>query len=357
MRVAFRKGLDPGPADLSRGASIAYDRPVRDDGPEGGRERHTPAMKIILANPRGFCAGVNMAIESLERALDFFGAPVYVYHEIVHNKYVVERFKRRGAVFVETLAEVPPGSPLLYSAHGVSPQIRREARSRDLRAIDATCPLVTKVHLEAIKYARDGYTIVLIGHEGHDEVIGTMGEAPERIVLVETAADVERLEVDDPTKVAYLTQTTLSVDDANVVIAALRRKFPAINNPPKDDICYATQNRQEAVRELARKADLELVLGSQNSSNSLRLAEIAKTLGPRAHLIDGAHEILPEWLVDVQAVLITAGASAPEDVVRECVEHLERTYGAAVEEEWVREENVHFPLPKSLRDLLPAPTG
>ena len=248
-------------------------------------------MKIILANPRGFCAGVNMAIESLERALEFFGPPVYVYHEIVHNKYVVDRFQKRGTVFVESLDEVPEGSPLLYSAHGVSPQIREQARKRRLLAIDATCPLVTKVHLEAIKYAREGYTIVLIGHEGHDEVIGTMGEAPDQIVLVETAEDVERLDVADPRKVAYLTQTTLSVDDANVVIAALRKKFPAIANPPKDDICYATQNRQEAVRELAARADLVLVLGSQNSSNSQRLAEIAESLGVPSHLIDGVSEI------------------------------------------------------------------
>src|SRR5438309_2210476 len=208
-------------------------------------------VKIILANPRGFCAGVNMAIESLERALELFGAPLYVYHEIVHNKYVVERFRRLGVVFVEDLDEVPVGAPLLYSAHGVSPQIREQARRRKLVAIDATCPLVTKVHLEAVKYAKEGYTIVLIGHEGHDEVIGTMGEAPDRMVLVETAADVESLQVPDPSKVAYLTQTTLSVDDANVVIAALRARFPSIANAPKDDICYATQNRQEAIRELA----------------------------------------------------------------------------------------------------------
>ena len=314
-------------------------------------------MKIILANPRGFCAGVNMAIESLERALDFFGAPLYVYHEIVHNKYVVERFRRRGTVFVETLEEVPEGAPLLYSAHGVSPQIREEARRRNLRAIDATCPLVTKVHLEAIKYAREGYTIVLIGHEGHDEVIGTMGEAPERMVLVETAADVADLEVADPAKVAYLTQTTLSVDDANVVIQALREKFPAINNAPKDDICYATQNRQEAVRELAMKADVVLVLGSQNSSNSRRLAEIGHTLGLHAHLIDGVSEILPEWFEGVETVLITAGASAPEDVVQECIEYLQQRFGAVIQEETVRDENVHFPLPRSLRELLPATTA
>jgi 4-hydroxy-3-methylbut-2-enyl diphosphate reductase len=310
-------------------------------------------MRIILANPRGFCAGVNMAIESLEQALEFFGAPLYVYHEIVHNKLVVERFLRRGVVFVEALDEVPVGAPLLYSAHGVSPQIREQARRRQLRAIDATCPLVTKVHLEAVKYAREGYTIVLIGHEGHDEVIGTMGEAPDRMVLVETAEDVEQLEVSDPAKVAYLTQTTLSVDDANLVIAALRRKFPRIANPPKDDICYATQNRQEAVRELAQQADLVLVLGSQNSSNSKRLAEIANSLGPRAYLIDGVGEIQPCWFEGVETVLITAGASAPEDVVQQCIEYLCQRFSATIQEEWVRDESVHFPLPKSLRELLP----
>jgi 4-hydroxy-3-methylbut-2-enyl diphosphate reductase len=310
------------------------------------------AMQIILANPRGFCAGVNMAIESLERSLDLFGAPLYVYHEIVHNKPVVERFRERGVIFVESVADVPEGSPLLYSAHGVSPQIREESRRRKLQAIDATCPLVTKVHLEAVKYAKEGYTIVLIGHEGHDEVIGTMGEAPERMILVETAADVERLKI-NPAKIAYLTQTTLSVDDANVVIAALRRKFPQIANPPKDDICYATQNRQEAVRELARRADLVLVLGSQNSSNSRRLAEIARSLGPHAHLIDGVGEIQADWFEGVETVLITAGASAPEDVVQECIELIQRRYAAEIVEEWVREENVSFPLPKSLRALLP----
>lgn len=310
-------------------------------------------MKIILANPRGFCAGVNMAIECLERSLGFFGAPLYVYHEIVHNKYVVERFLRRGVVFVESLEEVPEGAPLLYSAHGVSPQIREQARARGLRAIDATCPLVTKVHLEAVKYANEGYTIVLIGHEGHDEVIGTMGEAPDRMVLVETAEDVRALDLPTNTKIAYLTQTTLSVDDANIVIDALRKKFPRIVNPPKDDICYATQNRQEAVRELAQQADVVLVLGSQNSSNSRRLAEIAGALGPDAHLIDGVAEIEPGWFDGVETVLITAGASAPEDVVQECIEYLQTRFDATVQEEWVREENVHFPLPKSLRELLP----
>jgi 4-hydroxy-3-methylbut-2-en-1-yl diphosphate reductase len=309
-------------------------------------------MKIILANPRGFCAGVNMAIDCLERALEFFGPPLYVYHEIVHNKFVVERFRDRGTVFVESLDEVPPGSPLLYSAHGVSPQIRDLARKRRLVAIDATCPLVIKVHLEAVKYAREGYTIFLIGHEGHDEVIGTMGEAPNQMILVETAEDVERLVVPDPNKVAYLTQTTLSVDDANVVIAALRKRFPKIANPPKDDICYATQNRQEAVRELAAQADLVLVLGSQNSSNSRRLAEIARGLGIPSFLIDGVDEIEDGWFRNVETVLITAGASAPEDVVHECIEYLQNNFGATIREETVRKESVHFPLPKSLRELL-----
>jgi 4-hydroxy-3-methylbut-2-enyl diphosphate reductase len=295
-----------------------------------------------------------MAIESLERSLDFFGAPLFVYHEIVHNKYVVERFKSRGVRFVESLAEVPEGAPLLYSAHGVSPQIREEARSRRLRAIDATCPLVTKVHLEAVKYAKEGYTIVLIGHEGHDEVIGTMGEAPDRMVLVETAEDVEALQLPEDTRIAYLTQTTLSVDDANIVIAALRKKFPRIANPPKDDICYATQNRQEAVRELAGRADVVLVLGSQNSSNSKRLAEIARSLGPHAHLIDGVADLEVAWFDGAETVLITAGASAPEDVVQECLRYLQVQFAATIVEEWVREESVHFPLPKSLRELLPA---
>jgi 4-hydroxy-3-methylbut-2-enyl diphosphate reductase len=311
-------------------------------------------MKIILANPRGFCAGVNMAIECLERALEFFGPPLYVYHEIVHNKFVVDRFRSRGTMFVESVDEVPRGSALLYSAHGVSPRIRDRARARNLRAIDATCPLVIKVHLEAIKYAREGYTIILIGHEGHDEVIGTMGEAPNQIVLVETIADVDRLVVPDPGKVAYLTQTTLSVDDANVVIAALRKKFPNIANPPKDDICYATQNRQEAVREIAKRADLVLVLGSQNSSNSRRLAEISNGLGVPSYLIDGVAEIEDAWFHNVETVLMTAGASAPEEVVQECIEYLQGHYGATIEERTIREESVHFPLPKSLRELLPA---
>jgi len=310
-------------------------------------------MKVYLANPRGFCAGVNMAIESLDIALNHFGSPVYVYHEIVHNYHVVARAKRRGAVFVDSIDEVPTGSVLLYSAHGVSPEIRSQARSRNLKAIDATCPLVTKVHLEAIKYAKEGYTIILIGHEGHDEVIGTMGEAPHCMILVETPEDVEKLEIGNPEKIAYLTQTTLSVDDANRVINSLRKKYPQIANPPKDDICYATQNRQDAVRVLAQRVDLVLVLGSQNSSNSKRLAEIAHSLGPHAHLIDGVEEIDQAWLTNVSSILVTAGASAPEDVVQEVLEYLRIRHGAEIVEETVRDEDVHFPLPKSLRELVP----
>jgi 4-hydroxy-3-methylbut-2-en-1-yl diphosphate reductase len=311
------------------------------------------SIKVFLANPRGFCAGVNMAIESLDIALNHFGSPVYVYHEIVHNYHVVARAKRRGAIFVDSIDEVPVGSVLLYSAHGVSPEIRQQARSRNLKAIDATCPLVTKVHLEAIKYAKEGYSIILIGHEGHDEVIGTMGEAPGCMILVETPEDVEKLEIGNPEKIAYLTQTTLSVDDANRVIDALRKKYPQIANPPKDDICYATQNRQDAVHVLAQKADLVLVLGSQNSSNSKRLAEIASSLGPHARLIDGVEEIDSAWMTGVDSVLVTAGASAPEDVVQEVLEYLRTKHQAEIIEETVREEDVHFPLPKSLRELVP----
>src|SRR5262245_23305515 len=225
-------------------------------------------VKIILANPRGFCAGVNMAIESLDRALELFGTPLYVYHEIVHNRYVVERFRKRGVVFVDDVSEIPSGSTVLYSAHGVAPAIRAAAAQRNLRAIDATCPLVTKVHLEAVRFAKEGYTILLIGHEGHDEVIGTMGEAPAHIRLVQDVQEVERLDLPPDAKVAYLTQTTLSVDDAEVIIGALRKRFPGIVGPSRDDICYATQNRQEAVKELVPEADVVLVLGSRNSSNS-----------------------------------------------------------------------------------------
>ena len=308
-------------------------------------------MKILLASPRGFCAGVNMAIESLDLTLREFGAPVYVYHEIVHNKFVVESFKEKGAVFVDSLEEVPPGSVLLFSAHGVSPEIRQVAQARNLNAIDATCPLVTKVHLEAVKYAREGYTIFLIGHEGHDEVIGTMGEAPESMILVESEEDVAKLDIANDAKVAYLTQTTLSVDDANRIIAALRAKFTNLVNPPKEDICYATQNRQEAVKKIAAGADICFVLGSQNSSNSQRLRELAEDEGVDSYLIDGAEDMDPKWLEGVETVFMTAGASAPEVVVNECIQWLQDRYGATVEPVIVREENVSFPLPKKLRKL------
>jgi 4-hydroxy-3-methylbut-2-enyl diphosphate reductase len=306
-------------------------------------------MKVLLASPRGFCAGVNMAIETLELAIQLHGTPIYVYHEIVHNKYVVEHFRGRGAVFVDDLNEVPPGALLLFSAHGVSPEIRRLARERNLRTIDATCPLVTKVHLEAIKYAKAGYTILLIGHAGHDEVAGTMGEAPQAMQLVESPEDVDRLQVSDPNKLAYLTQTTLSVDDANRIIARLRQRFPQIKGPPKEDICYATQNRQEAVRLLSAEADVVLVLGSQNSSNSQRLAELSRENGVPAHLIDHARDIEPRWLEGVDTVLVTAGASAPEWVVEECLNWLRDRFGATIEPRLVREEDVYFPLPKELR--------
>jgi 4-hydroxy-3-methylbut-2-enyl diphosphate reductase len=290
-----------------------------------------------------------MAIESLEKALELYGQPLYVYHEIVHNRPVVERFRKLGVVFVDSVDEIPEGATVLYSAHGVAPFVREEAASRRLRAIDATCPLVTKVHLEAVRFAREGYTILLIGHEGHDEVLGTMGEAPHCIRLVQDEDEVDRLDLPPDAKVAYLTQTTLSVDDANVIIAALKRRFPGIVGPSKDDICYATQNRQEAVKDLVPEADAVLVLGSQNSSNSMRLAELARSCGRKAYLIDSSREIGADWFAGDETVLITAGASAPEENVQECVDFLKERYGAEVESRTVREEHVSFPLPKELR--------
>jgi 4-hydroxy-3-methylbut-2-en-1-yl diphosphate reductase len=306
-------------------------------------------MKILLAAPRGFCAGVNMAVESLDLMLKKFGPPVYVYHEIVHNQYVVKTFEGKGAIFVDSIDEVPEGSVLLFSAHGVSPAIREAAKSRKLNAMDATCPLVTKVHLEAIKYAREGYTIILIGHEGHDEVIGTMGEAPHAIILVENEADVDALQIEDDSKLAYLTQTTLSVDDAQKIIRRIKSRFPQVQSPPKGDICYATQNRQEAVRELEPEADVVIVLGSQNSSNSQRLKELAEEKGTRAFLVDGPQDLLVDDFHSGQTVLITAGASAPESVVQETVRWLVDRFGGTVHLREIREENVHFPLPKPLR--------
>jgi 4-hydroxy-3-methylbut-2-enyl diphosphate reductase len=310
-------------------------------------------VKIILANPRGFCAGVNMAIESLERALEVYGSPLYVYHEIVHNRPVVERFRHRGVIFVDSIDEIPSGSTVLYSAHGVAPAIRTASVQRNLRAIDATCPLVTKVHTEAVRFAREGYTIVLIGHEGHDEVVGTMGEAPRNMVLVQDAEEAERVSLPEGVPLAYLTQTTLSVDDAERIISVLKRRFPRISGPNKDDICYATQNRQEAVKEIVPEADAVIVLGSQNSSNSRRLAELAQAHGKSAFLVDRIEEVPEGALMGCETVLITAGASAPEETVQDCVDHLVARYGATVESRTVREEHVSFPLPRELRLITP----
>jgi 4-hydroxy-3-methylbut-2-enyl diphosphate reductase len=290
-----------------------------------------------------------MAIQSLELAIQLYGTPLYVYHEIVHNKWVVERFEKMGAIFVDDLHQVPEGAALLYSAHGVSPAIRELAGRRSLRTIDATCPLVTKVHVEALRYARAGYTIILIGHKGHDEVEGTMGEVPQGILLVESPEDVDDLDIPQSRRLAYLTQTTLSVDDAAVVIARLRQRFPAIVGPSKADICYATQNRQEAVRKLASRADVVLVVGSQNSSNSQRLAELAYSTGVRTFWIDGPGEIDLGWFHGDETVVVTAGASAPETVVQDCVELLRANFRTTVQSVTIREETVQFPLPKPLR--------
>ena len=308
-------------------------------------------MHVLLANPRGFCAGVNMAIDALETAIKHFGTPIYAYHEIVHNRPIVERYTAKGVVFVDHISEVPEHGTVLYSAHGVSPEIREQSRARKLRAIDATCPLVTKVHTEAIKYSKEGYTIVLIGHEGHDEVIGTMGEAPAAMVLVEDIDDVNAMQLPAGTKLAFLTQTTLSVDETKGIIAALRAKYPNVVGPSKDDICYATQNRQEAVTELVPEVDIVIVLGSQNSSNSNRLAEIAKQKGRRAYLIDRVTEMQEGWFQPEDRVLVTAGASAPEEHVQDCVAFLVARFGATVENRVIREEHVKFPLPRELRVL------
>ncbi|NNM88624.1 MAG: 4-hydroxy-3-methylbut-2-enyl diphosphate reductase [Phycisphaerae bacterium] len=308
-------------------------------------------MKILLANPRGFCAGVNMAIECVERVLLLKGAPVYVYHEIVHNRHVVDRFTHQGVVFVNSIDEVPEGSTVVYSAHGVSPDVRKKSDERRLIQVDATCPLVTKVHNEAIRYARQKFTIVLIGHADHDEVVGTLGEAPDSIRIVESVDDVRHLVIPSDHRIAYLTQTTLSLDDASAIIAALRNKFPRIQNPPKEDICYATTNRQTAVQTLASECDLVLVVGSQNSSNSKRLVEMAENRGTRAHLVDDCSHIDHAWFEGITTVLITAGASAPEDLVQEIITMLQKRYGASVESRHVTNEDMHFELPLSLRKL------
>ena len=304
--------------------------------------------KLVLASPRGFCAGVVRAIDVVKIALEVCPPPIYVRKQIIHNAYVVEELRREGARFVDSLDQVPSGKTVIFSAHGVSPQVWADARSRSLNVIDATCPLVTKVHVEAIRYSRRGYTIVLIGHDGHEEVVGTMGEAPDAIVLVSTVEDVQELEVSDPGKIAYLTQTTLSLEDTKEIIAALRQRFPLIQGPPSEDICYATQNRQLAVRELAAVTDLILVVGASNSSNSNRLVEEAIASGVPSYLISDVSKIRQEWLRGVVTAGLTSGASAPEILVEEVVQYFKHR-GAVVEDLVTREENVHFALPRELR--------
>ena len=305
--------------------------------------------KLLLAAPRGYCAGVDRAVQTVERALELYGAPVYVRKEIVHNKFVVEQLRERGAVFVESEAEVPEGATVVFSAHGVSPSVHANARERRLDTIDATCPLVTKVHVEAKKFAADGYTIVLIGHAGHEEVEGTMGEAPESIVLVESEEDVDRLEIPDPSRIAYISQTTLSVDETRSIINRLRHRFPAIVGPRTDDICYATTNRQAAVKQLAVQCDLVLVIGSRNSSNSNRLVEVAREHGADSHLIDHETEVSEEWLDGKRVVGITSGASAPESLVQRLVESFRVRGTTDVQELEVVQEDVRFMLPKVIR--------
>ena len=314
-------------------------------------------MKVVLAQPRGFCAGVERAIEIVERALKRYGPPVYVRHEIVHNKRVVEDLKAKGAVFVEELDEVPEGAITVFSAHGVSQKVEEDARSRRLPVIDATCPLVAKVHKEGQRYAENGYEVVLIGHNGHPEVEGTMGRIPGKVHLVSKAGDVDRLEVADPSKLSYVTQTTLSVDDTREVIDALKRRFPRILGPDVKDICYATQNRQAAVRELAREVDVILVVGARNSSNSNRLREIGSEMGVASYLIDDAGQLDPRWLKGAEAVGITAGASAPEELVREVIARLGEIAPLEVEMLEGIEENVRFKLPESLWDIAGSPYG
>lgn len=309
-------------------------------------------MKILLPNPHGFCAGVVMAIQSLEKALELYGAPIYVFHEIVHNKHVVEGFCQRGVIFVDGLDEIPESSHVLFSAHGVSPDIRKQARARRLKTIDATCPLVSKVHTEAVKFVAAGYSVLLIGHAGHDEAVGTIGEAPEQIQLIETIEDVDTVKVPDPNKVAYLTQTTLSPDHVKNIVDRLEHRYPQIIGPAKQDICFATQNRQTAVKELLSEADVVLVIGSQNSSNSNRLAEVAREAGKPSYLIDHVGEIDPNWLRQEDTVILTAGASAPEVLVDECLAYLCSQFQATVESRDIRQERARFDLPVELRSVL-----
>jgi 4-hydroxy-3-methylbut-2-en-1-yl diphosphate reductase len=308
--------------------------------------------KLLLAAPRGYCAGVDRAVQTVEHALDLYGAPVYVRKEIVHNKHVVEELRERGAIFVDQETEVPEGSTVVFSAHGVAPSVHTNAAERRLFAIDATCPLVTKVHVEAKKFAAEGYTIVLIGHAGHEEVEGTMGEAPEDMLLIETEEDVDRLEVENPDKLAYLTQTTLSVDETRTIINRLRSRFPNVIGPRTDDICYATTNRQAAVKQMAEHCDLVLVIGSRNSSNSNRLVEVARDHGAESYLIDNADQVEDEWLQDARVVGISSGASAPELLVQQLVDFFRARGTEDVSEFDVIHEDVRFMLPKTIRKAL-----
>ncbi len=309
--------------------------------------------KILLAAPRGYCAGVDRAVQSVERALEIHGAPVYVRKEIVHNKHVVAQLRERGAIFVDELDDsIPEGAVTVFSAHGVAPSVHDEAATRKLQIIDATCPLVTKVHREAVKFAEEGYTIILIGHDGHEEVEGTLGEAPDSIVLVETVADVDALQVDDPEKLAFISQTTLSVDETSIIIDRLRQRFPSIISPRTDDICYATTNRQLAVKQLAPLCELVLVIGSSNSSNSNRLVEVAREYGSRSHLIDNESQVLDQWLEGVKTLGITSGASAPEELVQRLVDSFRQRGTTEVEEFMVVEEDVRFMLPKVIRQAI-----
>ena len=308
-------------------------------------------LNLVLASPRGFCAGVDRAITIVEKALEMYGAPIYVQHEIVHNKHVVQRLRNEGAVFVENIDEIPEGSHAIFSAHGVSPEVRKRAEKRKLQVLDATCPLVTKVHREAQRYAQKEHTIILIGHHNHVEVKGTVGEAPEHIFVVGTVEEVSDLKISDEKKVGYITQTTLSLDDTAEIITALKERFPEIKGPAKDDICYATQNRQNAVKALSKEVDLVLVVGAQNSSNSVRLLEVAETTGVKARRIESAAELDPEWLEEVRNVGITAGASAPEDIVQGIVAEISKmSSSSSVRDLEIVQEDVTFALPTVLRN-------
>jgi 4-hydroxy-3-methylbut-2-enyl diphosphate reductase len=322
--------------------------PLKPFAVNGGSEK-----KIFLLKPRGFCAGVVRAIDVVEIALEMYGPPIYVRKEIVHNKHVVDGLREAGAVFVEELAEVPAGARAIFSAHGVAPQVWEQARSRNLQIIDATCPLVTKVHLEAIKFARSGFTIVLIGHKDHDEVIGTLGEAPEKTVLVSSPEEVDALDVPDPARICYLTQTTLSLDETRDIVSRLKQRFPLIQGPPAQDICYATENRQMGVKAVAPYCQLLLVVGSMNSSNSKRLVEVCENTGVRSFLVDDESDVNPDWLKDVTTVAVTAGASAPENLVQNLVAWLRHNGYHNLEEVELVDEDVHFSLPGELQAATP----